>query len=313
MKRSKFSRFAWITFCFTLFVILDGAYVRASGSGAGCGRHWPLCLGSVFPHSPRIETLIEYTHRLTSGVALILVVILFVWSLKAFSKGHLVRKGTGFSLLFMAIEAIIGAFLVMYSLVAENVSVARTVIVALHLINSFLLMSSLALTAWWSGREPEQLEITGNRLNAMLLPGIAAVLVVVAAGGIAALASTLFASPTLGEGLAQDFSSSSPLLIRLRIWHPVLGALLLFYLLGISALVLRSPSQPTVKQFAWLLLAVAVLQFVVGWINLLLATPVWVQLLHLFLAVGTWIALVLLTASSAASFKPPATQSQAPR
>ena len=75
-----FSRWAWLTLAWNVVVILWGAWVRASGSGAGCGSHWPLCNGEVLPTDPKVETLIEFTHRLSSGVALVLVVVLWWWA-----------------------------------------------------------------------------------------------------------------------------------------------------------------------------------------------------------------------------------------
>ena len=52
MRRSRFSLFAWSILAYNLAVILWGAYVRATGSGAGCGNHWPDCDGAMIPRSP---------------------------------------------------------------------------------------------------------------------------------------------------------------------------------------------------------------------------------------------------------------------
>ena len=83
-RAANFTRYAWAVLAANLLVILWGAYVRASGSGAGCGSHWPLCNGEVVPHSPRIQTVIEFTHRAMSGVALLAVVALGGWSVLLF-------------------------------------------------------------------------------------------------------------------------------------------------------------------------------------------------------------------------------------
>ena len=50
-NQRNFTRFAWLTLGFLILVILWGAFVRATGSGAGCGNHWPLCNGVVVPLS----------------------------------------------------------------------------------------------------------------------------------------------------------------------------------------------------------------------------------------------------------------------
>ena len=76
---NRLARIAWLTLGWTVAVILWGAFVRATGSGAGCGAHWPLCNGEVVPRAPVLETMVEYTHRLTSGLALLLVLALAAW------------------------------------------------------------------------------------------------------------------------------------------------------------------------------------------------------------------------------------------
>ncbi|MFN8454080.1 MAG: COX15/CtaA family protein [Anaerolineae bacterium] len=74
VKLDRFAKYVWTVLAYNLAVILWGAFVRASGSGAGCGSHWPLCNGEVIPRTPQMETLVEFTHRLTSGLALLLVI-----------------------------------------------------------------------------------------------------------------------------------------------------------------------------------------------------------------------------------------------
>lgn len=93
MLRLRFAAFAWANVAYNLLVILWGAFVRATGSGAGCGDHWPLCDGQVIPRAPSTEMLIEFTHRLTSGVALLGAVALLVWAFRAYGRGHRVRRG----------------------------------------------------------------------------------------------------------------------------------------------------------------------------------------------------------------------------
>src|SRR4051812_28142504 len=99
--------------------MLWGAYVRASGSGAGCGAHWPLCNGVVLPPSPQLGTVIEFTHRLTSGLSLALVLLLAIWTFRAFPRGDRMRKAAGLSLFFVISEALIGAGIVLLKLVAH--------------------------------------------------------------------------------------------------------------------------------------------------------------------------------------------------
>lgn len=149
-KRRVLSRYAWGVLAFNLAVVLWGAYVRATGSGAGCGSHWPLCNGEVIPRALEVETQIEFAHRLSSGLALLLVIGLFVGAMRLYPRGHVVRSGAGLSLLFIITEALVGAALVLFSWVAQDASLGRVISVAFHLINTFLLLATITLTAWWS-------------------------------------------------------------------------------------------------------------------------------------------------------------------
>src|SRR5919204_1627778 len=142
-----FRRFAWATLGYNVAVIAWGALVRATGSGAGCGRHWPMCNGQVVPRSPALETAVEFTHRATSGASLLLVAALVVWARRALPRGHAARRAAAFSGLFIVTEALLGAGLVLFGWVAKDASAGRGWAMALHLANTFLLLAALALTA----------------------------------------------------------------------------------------------------------------------------------------------------------------------
>lgn len=133
-----------------MLVVAWGAYVRASGSGAGCGRHWPLCNGEIIPRAHRVETLIELSHRVSSGGALVGTLVLLVLAIRAYPRGHRVRRGAWTTASLMVAEALIGAGLVLFELVAHDASMKRGLSISLHLINTFLLLGSTAVTAWWA-------------------------------------------------------------------------------------------------------------------------------------------------------------------
>ncbi len=202
-------------------VIVWGAYVRASGSGAGCGSHWPLCNGEVVPRSPSVETLIEFSHRATSGLALLAVVALVAWAWRALERGHPARSGAAWALVFMLTEAAVGAGLVLFRLVADNASMARAMFVAVHLANTFILVAWLTLTAYWASGGSA---VAVRRRSAWRL-GAGAVLLLLAgvSGAVAALGDTLYPSASLAEGLRADLSATSHVLIRLRVIHPALA------------------------------------------------------------------------------------------
>lgn len=300
MGLGRFAKFSWGVLVFNLLVILWGAYVRASGSGAGCGNHWPLCNGEVLPRSDQIETLIEFTHRITSGVAFVLVAGLLVWALRAYPKGNLVRTGAWLAMFFITTEALIGAGLVIFEWVADNVSIGRAISIAIHLANTFLLLASITLTAWWASGG-KQLRTPGHRgVTWALGLGLLGVLSLGVTGAITALGDTLFPSTSLAQGLQQDFSASAHFLIRLRIWHPLIAISVGFYLVLVAGVLGLSRSDRAVKRFALAIVILFVIQFGVGIINILLLAPVSVQLVHLLLADLIWIALVLLAAATLA-------------
>src|SRR5271168_1665558 len=86
------ARFAWFVLAFMVLVVLEGAVVRATSSGGGCGNRWPLCNGDFFPHHPRLATVIEYTHRSLTGICIGLVSVLIVWTFLARDRGDRARS-----------------------------------------------------------------------------------------------------------------------------------------------------------------------------------------------------------------------------
>jgi len=304
MNKKRFSIYAWGVLAYNIGVILWGAYVRATGSGAGCGSHWPLCDGTVLPRSPQVETLIEFSHRASSGLALLLVAGLFVWAFRLYPKGHVVRRGAAWSMFFVLTEALVGAGLVLFKLVADNASLTRALSTAVHLVNTFLLLAALTLTARWaSGGPPLRLRSQGKRTWVLGL-GLLAVLVLGMTGAITALGDTLFPPESLAEGLRQDRDPTANFMVRLRVVHPVIAVATAFYLILIAGLPEVTGEQAESKRYARALMALFVIQLVAGVVNVLLLAPLWMQQVHLLLADLAWVALVLLTASALAERAP---------
>lgn len=300
MSRTRFSQYAWGVLIYNLAVILWGAYVRATGSGAGCGNHWPLCDGQIVPSSENVKQLIEYTHRMSVGLGIFLVIGMFVWAFRAFPKGHLARTGVKLILLFTFSEALIGAGLVLFKLVEHNASVYRAIAMSAHLVNTFLLLTALTLTALWSSGVPA-IRLKGQGAVAWALGlGLLASLTLGVSGAVTALGDTLYPAHSLMEGLRQDFSPTAHFLLRLRLLHPLTAISVGLYLFLIAGLVsyLR-PSEQTRRYARWLI-GLFLIQLALGAVNVRLLAPVWMQLVHLLFADLTWIALVLLTATALA-------------
>ena len=300
MKLSRFAVYAWGVLVYNLGVILWGAFVRATGSGAGCGSHWPLCNGEVVPRSPQAATLIEFFHRLTSGLAFLLVVALLIWAFRAYPKRHVVRWAAGFAMFFMITESLVGAGLVLFGLVADNTSMTRALSTAVHLVNTFLLLACLTLTAWWaSGGKPVRLK-GREALGSLLGLGLLGMLVLGVSGAVAALGDTLFPAESLAEGLRQDFSPTAHLLVRLRLFHPVIAVSVASYLILVAIWLYSSYQTAAIKTLAQVLILLLVVQLGAGVVNVALLAPVWMQLVHLLLSDLIWITLVLLTTSALA-------------
>ena len=284
-----FRNYAWIVLACNVAVILWGAVVRATGSGAGCGEHWPLCNGVALPQSPQTATIIEFAHRLTSGLAVGLALGLLVFAFQLFPKRHLVRRAAVAAILFEFMEALLGAALVLLGHVAKDASIARGYYLSLHLINTLMLLAALTLAAWASSRTRVDLRpaVTGWKFAFALVA--AGLLLLGVSGVIAALGDTLFQSSTLAQGFRQDLAPGAHPFIRLRVWHPFIATLVA---LAIGALCFAARTQ----RVAWVLAALTATQIAAGMINLALLAPVPLQLFHLFLADAVWIAFVLLGA-----------------
>lgn len=285
--RQAFLRYAWATLAVTIVVIVWGAVVRATGSGAGCGSHWPLCNGVIVPVDPTTGTVIEFVHRLTSGGVMLMAGGLLVWARRLFAAGHNVRRWATFAMGFMLVEAGVGAGIVLLELVGDNASAARAAYVGGHLVNTLLLVGALMTTIWWatSDRAVSAASMWSARVRGSTLM-LAAMLVVAASGAIVALGDTLFPHESLAQGIAADLDPASHFLIRLRIWHPVIAAMTAT---GILVLVARGEAAGGIRRA---IVAAVIGQTVLGIVNLLLLAPLPLQMAHLVMSNVLWMALV---------------------
>ena len=304
------AKYSWAVLAYTLFVLISGAYVRATGSGAGCGSHWPLCNGQVIPRAAQMETIIEFSHRTASGLTLALVSFLVIWAWRSSAAGHPIRRTSALALLFLLMEAAIGAWLVQFNLVTENDSVARAAILMLHLINTFFLLAALTLTARWATIGDPVPRTKRGPGKWLVGAACVATVIVGASGAVTALGDTLFPPATLLDGFRQDFSAAAHFLIRLRIWHPFIAAGSGLYLGALLLWIRHRYAQVSVRTLANGLIVMFLLQGFLGLANVALLAPVWMQMLHLSISTLIWIALVLMAAAIAEVPKPePATAS----
>ncbi len=322
----KLSKFAWFVTVFNILVIAWGAMVRATGSGAGCGSHWPQCNGALIPGLAQadllpigIETMIEFSHRISSALAGILVIILVV-AVFCDSRARVARKPAIGSIIFIVLEGFLGALLVRLELVAQNASVLRAVMVALHLVNTLLLLTMLGLTARFCSdtehtrndladtasaiASEDHAALTSPRqrlaipvgLSVLLFIGLIVTALLCAAGAVTALGDTLFPAQSLAAGLNIDLDPAASFIVRLRVIHPFIAVLASAYLLLLSQVVRNAhATRPTIR-LTYILIALVITQLGAGVVNVLLLAPLWMQVLHLVLADVVWLVLVMLTA-----------------
>ena len=232
MALSKLAKFAWGVLVYNLLVIVFGAFVRATGSGAGCGSHWPSCNGDIIPRAPELETVIEFSHRVSSGITLVLIAFLIVWVWRSYPKGNPLRKSSGLIGIFIITESLLGAGLVLFELVQHNASLARAISMMAHLLNTFLLLASLVVTAWWLSTGVPDNWKRDDKARILSVFGVLGMFVLAASGALTALGDTLFPAGSLAEGLRQDIDPAAHFLLRLRIFHPIIAVVVGSYVAG---------------------------------------------------------------------------------
>ncbi len=270
----------------SILSILAGAFVRATGSGDGCGSTWPTCKGKIIPQLSDTSEVIEFSHRSVSGILLIVTLIIFIKS-RSMSKGSIVRTTVNFLTFFVLFEAAIGAVIVLYEWVGLNSSLPRIIAVPIHLVNTFGLLACYAILYKVLLNNFKNIKQLWDRRFVFiaflfLLSG--------ATGSITALADVLFPSASFYEGLMEDFDRTSELLTRLRILHPMVAT-------GLSvALIIESRKiQKDYKidvKFFQILVFIAV---ILGVLNVLSNILLLLSILHLAIADLLWITYIYVS------------------
>jgi cytochrome c oxidase assembly protein subunit 15 len=292
--RRGFGVFAWLVLAYNIAVILWGAYVRISFSGDGCGAHWPFCNGQVLPQNMAAPMAIEFTHRMMTSLDTVAVIGLCVWAVLSFKRQSAVRLFSILSLLFLFIEALLGAGLVLLRYVAHDQSAGRAAYLSAHLTNTMLLLGALTITALLASTNTERL--SWANIPRRLWGAALVVIAVSITGAIAALGDTLFPSSSLAAGMQRDFSNASSLLLRLRMVHPFVAVVGAAYLLWAAVVSMRADSS---QRSPGRVIGLTSLQVAVGVLNLSLLAPIWMQLIHLLMADLVWIAVVVMVIESA--------------
>ncbi len=291
---------------YTLLVVIWGAYVRATGSGAGCGAHWPLCNGELLPRTDRIKTLIEFSHRSTAGISMLTGALVAFFGWRLYPKGDRVRKAAVASFLFVLAEGLIGAVIVLYRMVENDDSLQRAVSMQLHLVNTLFLMGALVMTAWWAnGKSPRKMTARGQGIVLVtVVLALTSVVLVATSGALAALGDTLFPPKSLSSAFSQDVSGAASTLVRLRLLHPLFAVVAaVATTAAATAARLFRPNAET-RLLSRVTISLIFGQIALGLVNIVLLAPVWMQLAHLAVAECTWLSLVLLSVAALSAEKP---------
>jgi heme A synthase len=299
MTQARFRTLAWTTLAVTVLVILWGALVRATDSGDGCGSNWPMCHGEVLPRPKTLEMLIELTHRVSSGGVLgVLILVEVAWAFRAFPRAHPVRSGAIATLVLMITESLLGAALVLLKHVGQDRSAGRAVWMAIHLTNTFSLIAALACTAFWAGSALAPRLRGQGKVGTLIGVGTLGTLVVGISGALTALGDTLFKPKTLMQGLSDDLAPAAHFLQQLRVLHPAAAVICAVFLLYARGAIAELRPGPEVKRWSLALAVTVIAQLALGFVNLALLAPVWMQIVHLLFADLVWIFFVLLAAAA---------------
>lgn len=300
---SGFAKYAWFVLGYNLLVVLWGVFLRASKSGDGCGMHWLTCHGEVLPTAPEFKTVIEFTHRIMSAIDGLLMLVLLAWAFRVWWKGRDIQsksvlKTTAGAFFFVLTEGAIGAGLVLTGNTAETLTAARPFWMAAHLINTFILLAFLTLTARRASGGGAPRFRTEPKYFAAIALAISAILVVGISGSIAALSNMIFPSGTLSEGMAKDFSETSHILLRLRLLHPTSAILSSVFIVFVTGWLAKERfGDKIVARWSNVLTILILLQIAFGAATLLMLGPIVMQLGHLLIADAIWISFVMFAAA----------------
>jgi len=293
MTLTRFARFVWLVLLYNLAVVGWGVYVRASKSGDGCGSHWPLCDGNPGAFHGPFATFVEAAHRMSSELVGLIAVGIVIWAFRAFPRKSPARLWSVIYLGFTCIEALVGYALVHYQLVVQNNSVVRAEVMALHGLNTFLMLGALCLTGLFgAGIAPIRLK-NQSSVGWILFMAAFGLVALGVSGSISALGHTLYPTDNV---LKAAMSPGTFWMIKVQPLHPLIAISVGLYLALASGLLSHLRPDPQVRTAAKWLVGIYVAQLSLGAVNIWFKAPIPIQMMHLALADVNWLSLVVLAA-----------------
>jgi heme a synthase len=288
---SSIRTFANLLIAYAIVIIAWGAFVRISGSGDGCGQHWPLCHGTLIMSdsvTAELKTWIEFAHRAKSGLFGILVIFLWISIWRLPTASPTLRRAGLATVILTGIEGFLGAQLVLQGWVGDDVSLGRALMSAAHFGNTLLLLGVLTLVSLHATPHPPRYLGQTLELRTASWLGVLAVCLLGCSGAWAALGSTLLPSDSLLGGLQSDLAETVPFAVRVRILHPVLGLALAALVANLALRLYHLRKDSPAKVF----LTLSILQPFVGVVTLLVLSPTGMKLAHLIGADLLWISMI---------------------
>jgi heme A synthase len=278
----RFATLAWSAAACTYLLIVLGAVVRITGSGLGCGDHWPLCNGHLFPPLDDIGTVIEWSHRLVAALVSVLVAALagYAWWLRkgaGSTEQDAPGKAAYAALGLLVVQVLLGAITVKLELPAWSV--------VLHLGTAMLLLATLLVAA---SSPPVPLSI--RRGGTIVLVSLAFVTVLFGALTANLGAAAACAGFPLCNG--QVWITAGPLAL-IQWTHRLLA-----YALTVFVLVAAARSG---RREMWGVAALVLLQVALGAATVLLGLPGVLQAAHVAVGAAVWAGVILAVSSPAAA------------
>ncbi|MEQ1935709.1 MAG: heme o synthase, partial [Fimbriimonadaceae bacterium] len=266
---------------------------RLSFSGDGCGSHWPSCNGQLLPSLTNAKEMIEYSHRITSAIDGLLILVLagIVFFRRKLVPGALIASLV--ALAFVIAEVIIGRGLVTFGWVAYDKSSERAVVLAVHLANTFILVGALALCAAWLSGMPRPRWKGQGAVGWALGFGVAGLLILGVSGAITSLGDKLFPVGSTDEAIRGALDGSSHFLVRLRILHPLIAVSVGVYLVLITGLLTHLRKSSLVSEMSKWVAGLFAVQILLGLANKFMLAPTSLSLIHLFVADAIWVAFIV--------------------
>ena len=271
--------------------IVFGAIVRITGSGMGCGDHWPKCLGQWFPPHDRVDLIIEITHRY---IAFALSIVILALVIAAFLRRNDAGVGGRGGVLRPAIIA--GVLVVIAALLgAVTVKLAlNPLVIAAHLTIAMSLLATLALTLARAGglwMSADLKGTTGRSFRAARFAVVLALLTIVFGALTANYPDAAVACP--GFPWCSDYMIYGPA-IGIHVTHRILAFLLFGHLLGMAIATGRRKEPAVIHRAALAAFAAAVIQVIVAGAMITMQFPPVFRSLHQAFGTLVWLAVVIL-------------------